>query len=139
MDKYFKPLPISTQETREFWEGCKNHELKVQKCLKCEVTRFPPLPMCPKCNSTDTKWIPVSGKGKVYSWIIVHHPIIDSFREDVPMVIALVDLEGGGRIVTNLIECDPVNIKVNMEVIVEFVDVTEEHTLPKFKPISNLL
>jgi uncharacterized protein len=137
LKEYLKPLPVVTEETREFWDGCRNHQLLVQKCVKCHSTQYPPLPMCSNCQSAVSNWIPSNGRGRIYSWIVIHTPIIEAFQEDVPFVVGLVDLEGGGRIVTNIMDCPPNEMKADMEVEVIFVDMNNEWTLPYFKPVHS--
>ena len=139
MAEYQKPLPRVSERTKEFWEGCKRHELRVQKCSDCGQYRFPPLFMCPKCNSVNAEWSKVSGKGKIYSFIIPHRAApgeLPARGFDYPYAVVLVELPdaGGVRIASNMVDCDLNDIKIGMPVEVVFDDVTDEITLPKFKP-----
>jgi len=134
MGAYQKPLPIPTQDTKEYWEGCKRHQLLVQKCRNCGTLRFYPRPMCPNCNSMDSEWVKARGKGRVYSWTIAVQQFHPTF--EVPYIIAIVELEEGVRMTTNIIDCKPEELHVGMLVEVVFDDVTEEITLPKFKPMK---
>jgi uncharacterized OB-fold protein len=135
MTEYQKPLPLPTQDTREYWEGCRRHELLIQRCRKCGVFRFYPRPMCPDCNSMEFEWAKAGGKGRVYSWTVAVRQFHPAF--EVPYVIAIVELEEGVRMTTNVINCKPEELFVGMPVKVVFEDVTEETTIPKFRPIKD--
>jgi len=136
MADYSKPLPHMTQETREFWEGCKRHELLIQRCKDCGTYRHYPRPMCPNCGSWNVEWIKVSGEGKVYTYIVAHRPFHPAFFGDVPYAVVIVELEEGVRMVSNLVDCKPQDIYIGMPVEVAFDDVTEEVTLPRFRSSS---
>jgi uncharacterized protein len=135
MTVYPKPLPLPTQDTREYWEGCRRHELLIQRCRTCGVFRFYPRPMCPDCNSLDSEWIKAGGKGRVYSWTVAVRQFHPAF--EVPYVIAIVELEEGVRMTTNVINCNPEELYEGMPVEVVFEDVSEETTIPKFRPIKD--
>ena len=132
---YQKPLPTPTQDTKEYWEGCKQHQLLIQRCRNCGAFRFYPRPMCPNCNSMDSKWVKARGKGKVYSWTVAVQQFHHAF--EVPYIVAIVELDEGIRMTTNIIDCKPEELYVGMPVEVIFEDVTEEITLPKFKPMKD--
>lgn len=140
MTKSEKPIPIPHLDTKEFWEGCKRHELLIQKCRECGSYRFPPRPMCHECNSTNAEWVKVSGKGNVYSWIVVrdspYRPAHPDFAKIRPYIVVLVELPdaGGVRLISNLVDCNPEGIKIDMPVKVVFDDITNEVTLPRFRP-----
>ncbi len=135
MTEYQKPLPLPTQDTREYWEGCRRHELLIQRCRKCGTFRFYPRPMCPDCNSLESEWIKAGGKGRVYSWTVAVRQFHPAF--EVPYVIAIVELEEGVRMTTNVVNCPLEELSVGMPVEVVFEDVTEEVSLPKFRPIRD--
>ena len=109
------------------------------RCADCGSTYFYPRPICPACFSRNTTWVQSSGRGTVYAFSIVHRPPTPAFQEQVPYVAALVELEGGARIPTNLVEVepDPARIRVGMAVEVVFEEVSETIALPKFRPASN--
>lgn len=137
MPDYTKPLPTPDPVTKPYWDSVKAHAMQLQKCSDCGKFVFYPRAVCPHCFSRDLKWTPVSGKGKIYGFTISHQKVIQSFASEVPYVIALVELEEGARMMTNLVgvEPDSTQIKVGMDVIVQYDDVTEAMTLPKFKPV----
>jgi hypothetical protein len=135
MAKSEKLLPLITKDYQEFWEGCRKHELRIQRCKSCAAFRHYPRPMCPRCNSTDYEWVRVSGKGKLYTWTTVHYPAHPAFA-DVPYVVAIVELAEGVRMVTNLIDCPLEDLYIGMPVEVVFEDVGEDMALPKFRPAA---
>lgn len=132
--KYEKPLPEIRDHTKAFWEGCKRHELLIQRCGDCGTFRHPPRLICHECSSWNTEWVKITGRGIVYSYIVVRNHRNPAFEKDLP--IALIELSNAGqvRMVSNLVECKPDDIKIGMPVEVVFDDVTDEITLPKFKP-----
>lgn len=137
-DPYSKPLPTPQPESDFFWEKAKTHELWLRRCTSCDSTYFYPRDICPSCFSRDVEWIQASGRGTVHTFAIVERGPLPSFRESVPYVVALVDLEEGARMPTNLVDvpADREHLSVGMPVEVTFDDVTDEITLPKFKPAS---
>jgi len=134
MQGYDKPLPYVHEETRSFWEGTKRHELWLQKCLDCGKFRFYPRSLCPYCFTYNTERIKVSGRGKVYSFTVSHKPASPAFHQDVPYNIAIIDLEEGVRMMSNIVDCKNEDIRIDMPVEIVFDDVTPEITLPKFRP-----
>ena len=134
MAKYEKPLPSPTVDTKLFWDYCRKHELRLQQCTQCGQTRYPPSIVCPKCHSTEAEWVRLSGKGKVFSFVSFHYVYNNAFRNDIPYAAASIELEEGPRMMSNIIECNPEDIRIDMPVKVHFEDVTDEFALPKFKP-----
>ena len=136
MTNYNKPLPRITSLTKEFWEGCKRHELLIQRCKDCGTYHHYPRSMCPDCGSWNAEWARVSGKGKVYTYIVAVQPFHPAFSGDVPYAVAIVELEEGVRMVSNIMDCGPDDIYIGMPVEVVYDDVAEEVTLPKFKKVT---
>ena len=132
---YAKPIPMITPENERYWQGCKQHELWMRACQECGPY-FYPRDVCPKCGRRDVEWRQMSGRGTLYTYAIVHRAPMPGFRGDVPFITAIVELEEGPRMMTNLIgiEPDPERIKVGMPVEVSFEDITDEISLPKFRP-----
>lgn len=137
MGRYPKPLPEADADSRPFWEGCRAHRLMLQRCADCGAFRFPPSRHCAHCRSTRAAWLPATGDGRVFSWIVVVHPVPgDIYAAEVPYVVALVELAEGVRMATNIVGCDPHAIEARMPVEVVFDDVTAEITLPRFRPVA---
>lgn len=137
MSAYAKPLPVPSVESQPFWDGCKRHELLLPCCSKCGSCRFPPGPTCPKCWSTDWEWQKASGRGKIYSFGVYHRVYHQGFEDEVPYVVAVVELDEGPRIVTNVINQPAEELECDVPVEVVFEDVTEDTTLYKFQPARN--
>jgi uncharacterized OB-fold protein len=131
---YDKPLPQPSPDTKAFWEGCREHEIRIQKCGECGRLRWPPAFLCPGCLSKHAQWVAATGRGTVYSYVVYHVAYHPAFREDLPYVLALVELEEGPHFVTNIVGCEPGAVSCGMAVEVIWDDVTETVSLPKFRP-----
>ncbi|MDY6842666.1 MAG: Zn-ribbon domain-containing OB-fold protein [Thermodesulfobacteriota bacterium] len=137
MADYHKPLPLcATFGSVEFWEGCRQHKLLIQKCKNCKSYRHYPRPMCPHCNSTDTEWVKVNGKGTIYTWTVTAQPFHPAYVNCVPYAVVVVLLEEGIRMASNIVDCNPEDLYIGMPVEVIFENVTEKISLPKFRPVS---
>jgi uncharacterized OB-fold protein len=132
--KYKKPQPRFDEESKGFWEACQRHELYIQKCRSCGARRYYPRALCPSCLSDDTDWELSSGRGTVYTYTVTYQNQAPGFREELPYVLAYVELSEGVRLLSNIVGCPPEAVKIGMPVQVTFDDVTSEVTLPKFKP-----
>ena len=137
MTQYNKPLPAPNIDTKPFWDFCKKHELRMQKCSDCGHIRFPQSIICPKCHSLEADWVKLSGKGKVYSYTVYHYLYHKSFADDIPYVTASIELEEGPRMMSNITGCKPEDVTIGMPVELYFEDVGEDYALPKFKPSSS--
>ena len=129
-----KPLPRVDEETKGFWEACRRHELYVQRCRACGNKRYYPRAVCPFCLSDDTEWLRCTGTGSVYTFTVTHQNQAPGFRDELPYVMAYVELDEGLRMLTNIVECAPDAVRIGMRVEVVFDDVTPEFSLPKFRP-----
>ena len=132
MSEYLKPLPQPSKTSLPFWDAAKRHELTLQRCEACQKFVYYPRARCPHCFSDRLAWRKCSGKGRLYSFTVVHRLATRLFG-DAPYVLAIVELEEGPRMTTNIV-APPDKLKVDMPVTVFFDDVTPEHTLVKFKP-----
>ena len=131
---YRKPLPRIDEESRGWWEALARHELFLQRCRGCGTLRFYPRALCPACLSDATEWLRASGRGTVYSFTVTHQNQAPGFREELPYVLAIVELAEGVRLMTNITGCPPEGVRIGMPVEVVFDDMTPEITLPKFRP-----
>lgn len=129
-----RPRPSITQDNAFFFEGAKRHQLLIQRCASCLALRHPPQPACAECGSFDTDTVVASGRGQVYSFVVNHYPQVPAF--DYPLVIALIELEEGTRLVSNLIGVTPGQTRVGMAVQAEFVDFDGDLSLPQFRPVA---
>jgi len=133
--EYNKPLPQPNADNKPFWDACRQHELRFQKCLQCGLVRWPAAFICPNCHSDQAEWIAVSGRGKVYSFTVYHQIFHPGFKQDVPYVVASIELEEGPRLLSNVVNCPPSEVYCEMPVKVIWEDVTPEISLPKFQPV----
>jgi hypothetical protein len=138
MDSYAKPLPQPDVDTQPYWDGCKRHELRAQRCNHCGQFRWLPQAFCPECYSWDFAWTTLSDTGTVTSFVVVHYAAVAAFQPDLPYVIAHITIDGTNervRLVSNVIDCPWQEVRVGMPVRVVFDDVTAEVTLAKFRPV----
>ncbi|NQX87573.1 MAG: OB-fold domain-containing protein [Halioglobus sp.] len=126
------PLPRPTALSEPHWNGCREGILRVQQCQRCKTCVFIPQPCCTHCQSNDLNWLDCSGKGKVYSHTTVHRAPRPQF--EVPYVVAIIELEEGWHMLSNVLGCPVEDVHVNMPVCVEFREITDEITLPYFVP-----
>lgn len=126
-------LPEPTPETRHFWEGTRLRELRLQRCGACRHIYFPPQPFCPKCVSPDVSVIKASGRGRLHSYIISQRPAPGLAP---PYSVAVVELEEGPRMMTNIVGCPqtPDALQLDMTLEVTFEKQSDEITLALFKP-----
>lgn len=132
MSSYTKPLPQMQGLTKEFYDFCKQGELRFQRCLHCNSFRHVPREICAECNSFEWHWVRATGRGKVYSWTIVERALHPDFMDATPLAPVIIELEEGVRILSNIINVAPHDLMMEMPVQVEFVAVTEAVTLPFF-------
>lgn len=134
-----RPLPTPmTPEAMPYWDGLKEGKLMLPQCNACGKAHFFPRIICPHCHSRDIGWVQASGKGKLYSFQIAHRSLNPNFKVEAPYILAMVELDEGPRIMSNLIniEPDPAVIKCDMPVEVVFEKQTDEVTISLFQPAS---
>lgn len=134
---YQKPIPLKTHDNSPYWDAADRHELCLQKCESCGEYAHPPGPSCAKCGSSDLCWERFGSdiKGSVYSYIISYRPFLPGFQDDIPQITAIVELERlpKVKILGNILDCKPEEIKIGMPVQMVWVDITEERALPQWK------
>ncbi len=131
---YHKPLPKTTKEDRPFWEGVKQRRFLLPRCTQCGHTWFPPYQNCQRCLSFDREWKEASGRGHVFGFIEMQQPYIPSFKDELPYNVALIELEEGPKMYSNIVGIPNDQIRVGMAVEVVFEDANEEFAIPKFRP-----
>jgi uncharacterized OB-fold protein len=129
-----RPDPVETPDTAFFWAAAARGELVALGCADCGHLCHPPRPMCPRCHSTQRVERRLSGRGRVLSWIVPRHPAPIGFDE--PPIVALVDLDEGIRLVSNLIEVAPAAIAPRMSVEVTFAPTAGGRAVPVFRPAA---
>lgn len=134
--EYRKPLPnpLNREASAPFWEAARRHELVMPRCRMCDQLFFYPREICPLCLGSAIDWVRVSGRGRLHSFTVIHQPAHPAFRDDVPYIYALVQLDEGPRMIANLVDCPVEQAHVDMPVVAVFDDVTPEVTLVKFRP-----
>ena len=128
------PLPRPTSLSAPHWDGCRESELRVQQCRDCSAYIFIPQDACTNCLSDQLEWATSSGRGQVYSYTIVHRP--QRLEFEVPYAVAIIELEEGWRMLSNLIDVEMDAIEVGMPVEVTYRVMSDEITLPMFRPRS---
>ena len=128
-----KPLPQPTAQSQPYWDACASGELRLQRCDACGAWWFPPAERCPECLGTRWTWTPASGRGRVYSFVVYHRAYHAAFAPDLPYVVALVELEEGPRVISNLVGCAVESVRCDMAVEAVFEQVAEGVHLPKFR------
>ena len=127
-----RPRPAQSHDNAFFWQGVAAGELRIQRCTGCHALRHPPGPMCPHCQSLDWDAVVSGGRGHVFSFVVAHHPPVPPFAY--PNAIALIELDEGTRLVSNLVGIAPADVAIGMRVRVEFTRVDDELVLPLFRP-----
>jgi uncharacterized OB-fold protein len=128
-----RALPQPTPETAHFWDGTREGELLLQRCTSCSKSYFPPRPFCPACGEREVEIYAATGRARLYSYVINHRPA-PGF--EAPYSIAVVELEEGPRMMTNIVDCaqTPEALVLDMPLEVTFESVSEEISLPHFRP-----
>ncbi len=129
-----RPLPRPTALSKPHWEGCREGALRVQRCRDCGSFVFIPQPVCTGCLGSRLAWVESSGRGTLYSYTVVHRPQRPEF--EVPYVVAVVELEEGWHMLSNLVGVDPGEVEIGMPLEVSFQEMSAEITLPFFRPRS---
>ena len=133
MPEWNKPLPTVTGETLPFWEASSRGELLIQHCRDCKQYQWYPRGICANCFKGKIQWIKASGKGTVWTYTVTRQNRTPGFDRG-PYVLALVELEEGVKLFTNIVECDPQEVKIGMPVEVTFVQAGDQINVPFFKP-----
>lgn len=128
-------LPTPDNESQPFWDAAREGRLLIKHCDACGQYYFYPRDFCPRCWSDRTTWVEAAGTGTVYTYSVVHSNDLPPFPSRVPYVAAIVELDEGPRLMTNVVDCDPSTVEVGMPVEVTFRRETDEITLPVFRPI----
>jgi hypothetical protein len=130
-----RPMPGISDDTRFFWEGARAGKLLIQRCKGCGTLRHPPGPVCPSCHSFEWDTVEASGRGTVYSFVVMHYPEVAPF--DHPNPIALIELEEGTRLISQLVGVKPGEVRIGEAVQVEFNSFNDgELVLPQFRPVA---
>lgn len=130
---YDKPLPVIDSESRPYWDALKQHRLTLKRCQDCGKHHFYPRALCPHCHSDAVEWVDARGTGTIYSFTIARRPAGPAFKADTPYVVAVVELDEGARMMSNIVTDKVDAVRIGQRVSVQYDDVTYEVTLPKFR------
>lgn len=136
MSEYKKPLPLITNLSKVFYDGCKENKLLYQQCRDCGQVVFFPKELCSNCMSGNLEWKESKGKGKIHTFTVTYDFGPPEFMDDVPYALAIIKMDEGFKIMSNIVECDFEELVCDMPVEVIFDPVTAEITLPKFRPVK---
>jgi len=131
-----KFMPRSRPETASWWEACRQEKLMIQRCSQCGAFQFYPRIVCTSCMSEQIEWFQASGRAKVLTYTICRLPVAQAYAADVPYVVALVQLEEGPTMMSNIVQCDPESVVSSMPLEVVFEAWSDEITMPQFRPAS---
>jgi hypothetical protein len=126
-----QPLPVPSPLSQPFWDGTREGKLLLQRCGDCGAYRWTPQYLCRDCHSEDYDWVDTSGRGTLYSWSVVYRPPLPAFEPG--YVLAVVELNEGPLMLTNLVDCQPETLAIGMPVQVAFERASEEITLYRFR------
>jgi uncharacterized OB-fold protein len=129
----FEPVPPVTDLTRPFWAGGLSGELRLQRCADCGHLRYPVAGICPRCLSPEAVWTATSGRGTVLSYVVFERAYHESWRDEVPYVVALIELDDGPVLLSNVIGVPPPEVAVGQRVAVTFSRRGAEAALPQFE------
>ncbi len=132
---YDKPLPVIDHDSAPYWDAAREGRLDIPLCNACGKHHFYPRAICPHCYSSDLKFDTVSGRGTVHTYTIARRPAGPAYSDEVPYVVALIDLEEGPRMMSRIETDDPESVRIDAPVEVTFFKATDEVTLPFFKLI----
>ena len=128
--KFFMGAPEGSDA---FFDAARENRLLIQRCTDCGEHQFYPRQICIHCGAPDVDWVDASGRGTVHTFTVIHQQGMPGWREELPFVAAVIDLEEGPRMTSNVVGCAPSDVSVGMPVEVTFVD-EGQYVLPRFRP-----
>jgi hypothetical protein len=132
---YQKPVPVIDADSAPYWEGAKQNKLMVQKDRKSGKCFLYSRRLAPGVDDSQVEWVEAGGKGRIYSFTVAHAPAGPAFKDDVPYVIASIELDEGARVLANIVTDQPDSLAIGQRVEVLFDRVSDELTIPKFRPV----
>lgn len=131
-----RPVPDPSEYGAPYWAAARDGHLVLQHCPRCDRLQHFPRPWCTACLNPEMEFVPASGLGTVYSCTVVRRNPNPVFAARVPYVLALIDLDEGVRVMSNVVDCDPAEVRVGQRVRVCFEAIDETHRVPLFTPIG---
>ncbi len=130
-----RPRPAVNPDNQFWFDAARDHRLVIQRCASCKTLRHPPGPCCPECRSFEWDTVEASGRATLFSYVVAHHPRHPAF--DYPLLVAVVELEEGTRLITNLVGVAPEDVVIGMPLTVDWLVADPDLTLPVFRPSSD--
>jgi len=127
-------LPTPDGDSQAFWDAAREGRLLIKRCRSCGRPHYYPRPFCPHCWSEEVEWEQASGRGTLYTYSVVYENDLPPFSGRMPYVAAIVDLEEGPRAMTNVVGCEPDELAIGMALEVAFEAISEDFTVPVFRP-----
>jgi len=129
-----RPVPHADAATEPYWAAARERRLVMPKCRDCGRHHFYPRTLCPHCGSAQIEWAGVAGTGTLYSYTVVNRAPSPAFEPEVPYVVAIVELDEGPHLMTNLVGCEPAAARIGMRVRVDYRELSDGVLLPVFRP-----
>lgn len=133
-----RPLPVINELNKPFFDGLNNAQLLLQRCTACGHLRYPLAAICPECLNTSSTWERMSGRGKVHSTVVFHQVYNDAFADQVPYNVAIVELDEGPRLMSNVVGIAPDAVTVEQRVEVVFTKLRDDICIPQFAPVGEV-
>ena len=133
-----RPEPPVSEVSQPFWDATREHRLVVQWCRDCDRPVFYPREVCPTCLGDDLDWRESAGTGTVHAITVEHRPQNPQVAGRVPYAIALVEVAEGWRMLTNVVDCDPLTVTVGSPVAVTWEPLSDGRNLPLFSPTGTI-
>lgn len=130
------PVPVPSPATAQFWAAARDGRLMMPRCDACGQFSFPPPLACPHCDCEQMSWTEMSGRGTVFSYVVYHRVYHPAFKDKVPYVVAVIALDEGPRLISNIIGVPLDEVRCDMPVKVVFEEVRDGIRIPKFTPLS---
>lgn len=134
MPAWKKPLPVESGETKPFWDACREGRFLIQRCRTCENYQYHYKGFCSHCWTGEIEDVAASGRGRVWSYTVVHRTRMPGFQDEVPYVVALVELDEGVKVLSNIINCAPERVNIGLSVQLTFVRADATWNIPMFEP-----
>ncbi len=131
-----KPVPVVQPWAQPFWDAARSQRLVLQYCCDCNRSIHYPRIECPHCGGANLDWRQASGRGHIYSYTVVHNNAPSAFQADMPYVVAVIRLDEGVQMLSNIVQCDPDQLQCDQQVEVVFERLDDNITLPKFRPVA---
>jgi uncharacterized OB-fold protein len=125
-------LPSLDHVNRPFWDGCREGELRLQRCSSCGELRYPISTICPRCLSTEAAWEPLSGRGRIFSFAVFRHAYNKDWAGRVPYNVTLVQLDEGPRLISNVVGVEPEALRIDLPLEVVFEE-EQGVAIPRFR------